>query len=92
MVLCVPFLCSVSSDFRSFTIYFFFKTMSYALINKYFGGPPDLCVKCCDRHTDKRNPCSRFLKSKYETKLNVGLLYTALTGFGYTGGLPCNID
>lgn len=58
---------------------FIFLTISYAFFNKYFDSPPHLCVRCYDRHIEKGNPCSWFLKSKYENKLNVTLLYTALT-------------
>lgn len=56
--------------------------------NKYFDSPPYLCVRCYDRHIEKGNPCSWFLKSKYENKWNVSLVYS----FDYTGSFPQDID
>lgn len=69
-----------------------FLTSSYEFFNTYFNRPPHLCVSCYDRHIEKGNPGSRFLKSKYKNKLNVTFLCIALARFDCSGSLPQNID
>lgn len=83
-VLCSLFLCSVFHwswalhYFPSNSLdFFFFLTISYAYFSKYCESLP-FCVRCCDRHVEKGNPCARILAS-YENQLNITLAYTALT-------------
>lgn len=79
----VCFSAVFSTDLEPYIIFhlivliFFFLTISYAYFSKYCESLP-FCVRCCDRHVEKGNPCARILAS-YENQLNITLAYTALT-------------